>query len=377
MKFNVSSKALYGLVSAVSKVINSKNALTILNNFLFEVSGDTLSVKASDGDNSLVGTIEITEVEGEGSFCCDARRMVEILKELPNQGITFHIDDTTLEVKVVYLNGEYNTVAIAGNEYPVGNAIVSLPDETVTFTMPAEQMLRGIENTLFAVGADDSHPQMMGILWDVKNEEIVFVATDTRKLVRYSNALSAPGVECSFILPFKPANVLKNVFPADEEVTVTLTPRTASFESSHFTFICQLIKGRYPDYNRVIPKKNPYTLTVDRAAFLSAVRRVNAFVDSNNGRVTFRITQDRVVMKSQDTGFNTSGEEMLECEFDGPEMFIAFSAHFLTEILGTLSSQDIYIRLADQSRAAVIVPAENAEHTDLLMLLMPMFVQEF
>lgn len=127
----------------------------------------------------------------------------------------------------------------------------------------------------------------------------------------------------------------------------------------------------------MIPKNNPYTLTLDRLGFLAAVRRVNSFVDSNNGRVTFRITPDRILMKAQDTGFNTSGEESLGCEFDGPEMFIAFSAHFLMEILNTLTSPEIYIRVADQSRAAVLVPTENAENTELLMLLMPMFVQEF
>ncbi|MCM1110660.1 MAG: DNA polymerase III subunit beta [Clostridium sp.] len=377
MKFNVPSKALYGLISNVSKVINSKNALQILNNFYFELRGTTLSVKGSDQENSLVGSIEVLEAEGEGSFCSDARRMLDMLREIPDQGIVFDIDESTFEMKVTYRNGVYNTVAIPGNEYPVASAIVASPDETVSFIMPTSQMLQGIEKTLFAVSDDDSHPQMMGILWDIKPTEIIFVATDTRKLVRYSNATAAPGVEASFILPFKPANVLKNVFTADCEMKVTLTPRTACFETVGYTFVCQLIKGNYPDYNRVIPKKNPYTVTIDRAQFLSAVRRVNAFVDTNNSRVTFKLLPSEIIMKAQDQSYNTSGQESVECEFDGPEMFIAFSAHFLIEILNTLTTSDILIRLADQSRAAVILPSENDENTDLLMLLMPMFLQEF
>lgn len=375
MKFHIASKALYAMVSAVSKVINSKNALTILNNFYFEVSENMLLIKASDGDNTLTGRQPLLDADGSGSFCVDARRMVDVLKELPDQSIEVNFDEESLEVTVTYRNGVYNTMAISGSEYPAGAAD---PDgESIEFAVPVSQLMAGIENTLFAVGSDDSHPQMMGILWDVKEDKIVFVSTDTRKLVRYSNATSAPGVECSFILPFKPANVLKTVYGTQENMTVTLTPRRATFESADYTFTCQLIKGNYPDYNRVIPKQNPYTLTIDRQSFHAAVRRVNSFVDANNGRVTFKITPDRIFMRAQDTSFNTSGEESVECEFTGSDMFIAFSAPYLLEILNVLGTKDIMMQLADQSRAAVIVPSENAENTDLLMLLMPMFVQEF
>lgn len=376
MKFHIASKALYAMVSAVSKVINSKNALTILNNFYFEIRDNILMIKASDGDNTLTGRIALLDADGNGAFCVDARRMVDVLKELPDQSIEVMLDEESLEVTVTYRNGVYNTMAISGSEYPAG-APDAAEAESVEFLVPVAQMLQGIESTLFAVGSDDSHPQMMGILWDVKDDKIVFVSTDTRKLVRYSNATAAPGVECSFILPFKPANILKTVYAAQEQVKVTLSPRRATFESADFTFSCQLIKGNYPDYNRVIPTQNPYTLSIDRLAFHAAVRRVNSFVDANNGRVTFKITPERIYMRAQDTSFNTSGEESVECDFSGNDMFIAFSAPYLLEILNVLTTSDIMMQLADQSRAAVIVPSENAENTDLLMLLMPMFVQEF
>ncbi|MDE5745387.1 MAG: DNA polymerase III subunit beta, partial [Paramuribaculum sp.] len=216
MKFDVPSKTLHSYVSAVSKVINSKNALTILNNFLFTLEGDILTVKASDMENSLIGRLPVTGAEGSGSFCLDARRIVDLLKEMPDQGITFEIDDDNLEVKISYPNGLYNTVAITGIEYPATSETEE--GETITFTMPADLVMKGIENTIFAVGTDELSPQMMGILWDVKPDKIIFVATDTRKLVKYTNSLIKPGAECSFILPLKPATVIKNVFGKEDEI---------------------------------------------------------------------------------------------------------------------------------------------------------------
>lgn len=378
MKFKAPSKRFYNLVSAISKVINSKNAITILNNFHFELADGELKIKASDTDNTLIGRMEVTDVEGEGSFCIDARRMVDMLKELPDQGISVEINDETFEVVVSYGTGVYSTMAIAGSEYPEFQPLDAESEENlITFTTTMEQVTDGIESTLFAVSTDDSHPQMTGILWDIHPDKIVFVATDTRKLVRYINSTSAPEVECSFILPYKAATILKNVFGSEELVNVALTPRKVKFETRNFVFDCVLIKGNYPDYNRVIPTGNPYTLTIDRASFLTAVRRVNSFVDANNGKITFKIFETNIVMRAQDSSFNTSGEESIGCTFDGDELRIAFSAPYLIEILNTLPAGDINIRLADQSRAAVIVPAENAEQTDLLMLLMPMYVQEF
>ena len=288
MKFSVSSKTLYAFASAVSKVINAKNPMAILNNFLFTLEGDTLTVKAADMENSLVGRLNVTEAQGDGSFCLDARRIVELLKELPDQGILFEIKEETLEVKISYSNGVYNTMAISGAEYPGEK-----PEENgikETFVAGTADVIHGIENTLFAVSTDEIRPQMMGVLWDVKPDCIVFVATDTRKLVKYTNGTSKPGVTCSFILPVKGASVLKNVFTKEDEIKVTVSPTSVLFESPSFTFDCRLIKGNFPDYNRVIPQSNPYVLTVDRQSFLTAVRRVAVFGDEGGGLVKFKFT---------------------------------------------------------------------------------------
>ena len=376
MKFNVSSKTLYSYVSAVSKVINSKNALTILNNFLFELSDNTLTITASDLENTLVAHLEVMDAEGEGKFCVDARRMVDLLKEMPDQGISFDINDDNLAVEIVYPSGNYSFIAINGNEYP-SNESVDESTDIIEFTCPTEQIIKGIDNTLFAVGNDDLRPQMMGILWDIKPDAITFVATDTRKLVKYRNAMSAPGVEGSCILPIKPATVIKNVFAKEDEVKVTLEPKSATFESPSYKFNCRFIKGSFHDYNRVIPVKNPYVITVDRQSFLNAVRRVGVFVDQGHGLVKFKIEKDRLTMKATDNNFCTSAREVVPCDFTGTEMIIGFSAPYLIEIFNTISTTDILIKLSDPSRPGVFVPSENSENSELLMLLMPMTVSDF
>lgn len=376
MKFNVSSKTLYSYVSAVSKVINSKNALTILNNFLFELSDNTLTITASDLENTLVAHLEVMDAEGEGKFCVDARRMVDLLKEMPDQGISFDINDDNLAVEIVYPSGNYSFIAINGNEYP-SNESVDESTDIIEFTCPTEQIIKGIDNTLFAVGNDDLRPQMMGILWDIKPDAITFVATDTRKLVKYRNAMSAPGVEGSCILPIKPATVINNVFAKEDEVKVTLEPKSATFESPSYKFNCRFIKGSFPDYNRVIPVKNPYAITVDRQSFLNAVRRVGVFVDQGHGLVKFKIEKDQLTMKATDNNFCTSAREVVPCDFTGTEIIIGFSAPYLIEIFNTISTTDILIKLSDPSRPGVFVPSENSENSELLMLLMPMTVSDF
>lgn len=377
MKFNVPSKTLYGYVSAVSKVINSKNALTILNNFLFELSGNTVRITASDMENTLTARVPVTDAEGEGKFCVDARRLTDLLKSMPDLGITFEIDDANLAIEIKYPSGTYSFIGINGNEYPQPATESTAETDRLDFTCPTEQIIKGIDNTLFAVGTDDLRPQMMGILWDITPEAITFVATDTRKLVKYRNSMSAPGATGSCIVPLKPATVIKNVFPKEPELHVVIDNKRAVIESPSFTFTCQLLKGMYPDYNRVIPANNPYVLTVDRQSFLAAVRRVGVFVDPGHGLVKFKIAPDNITLKATDSNFCTQAVESVPCDFNHNEMVIGFSAPYLVEIFSTLVTTDVVVKLSDPSRPGVFLPSENEEDSELLMLLMPMNVSDF
>lgn len=376
MKFNVQSKALYTALSSVSKVINSKNAMTILNNFLLDVGDDILTITASDLENTLTARVKISNTEGTtGRFCIDARRSVELFKELPELGIDFEIDGN-LAITIDYPGGKFNFVGIDGDEYPSTKEATAAAD-SISFSCPAQQIILGIDNTLFAVGNDDLRPQMMGILLDIKEDGITFVATDTRKLVKYRNWMSAPGVEGSCILPVKPANIIKNVFAKEETLNITIDPKSATITADNYTFNCRFIKGNFPDYNRVIPANNPYILTVDRHSLLNAVRRVGVFVDPGHGLVKFRLSPEALEMKAQDNNFCTSGQERLSCSFSGNEMIIGFSAPYLIDIFNTISTENVIVKLSDPSRPGVFLPEEDDDDSELLMLLMPMTVGEF
>lgn len=376
MKFNVPSRALYSFASAVSKVINSKNAMVILNSFLFHLSGGKLQVVACDMENTLVAQLDVMDVEGEGRFCIDSVRLIELLKEIPDQGISFEVNDETHAVKIAYSSGTFDLMATPGEEYPYDPDAAVNDTLIARFTAPASAVLRGIDTTIFAVSHDELRPQMNGIFWDIHEEDITFVATDTKQMARYIDSNIKPGVTTSFTLPSKPCTVLKNVFGRDGELSIAIYDKYVVFENSQFNFTCTHLKGRFPDYNRVIPKNNAYTLTVDREEFVRALRRVAVF-SGGQGLVKFKISSNEARMRTDDTGVCGGAYDVVPCEFDGPELLIGFSFKFLLDMFSVLKSDEGLVKLSDPSRPGLIMPSENDEGTDLTMLLMPMSVLSF
>jgi DNA polymerase-3 subunit beta len=336
-----------------------------------------LTITASDTENTLTAQLALAHAEGEGEFCLNARRISDIAKELPDVDVEFDINPDNYMVKITFPGGSFDMMAMEGQQYPRTIEEEEEAAETLKTTVPASQVLNGVENTIFAVGTDELRPQMMGILWDMKEDGITFVSTDTRKLVRYIDRTSAPGITASFILPLKPAVILKTLLDKEENVEMTVSPRSAVFKSGNITLTSRFIKGNFPDYNRVIPQSNPYVVTVDRASILTAVRRVAVCTDPSHGLVKFRFTPDRVEMKVDDPNNSAFAHEDVPCDFTGDNMVIGFSASFLLEIFSTIETQNLIIRLADPSRPGRFEPEENEENTELVIILMPMAVRDF
>lgn len=377
MKFSVSSKLFYNTIVAVGKVINSKNALQILDNFLITLNGDRLSITGMDVENYLCATLTVPDAEGDGALCMNAHRLIELFKEIPDQGVTIEADER-LNVRIVFGTGEANFVALPASDYPkYDNASENIDEEPVVFQALASQFVKGIENTLFATNDDDYRMVMMGIFADIKPDGITFVATDTRKLVRYCDNRHRPGVTASCILPTKPANILKNVFTDDELVNVRMTSRSAEFSNEKFVFNCRFILGNFPDYNRVIPRNNNFILTVDRTLFANTVKRVGLFCDKGYNLEKFRIEPDHMTIKADDANLMTRSREVIPCSFTGENLVIGFSGSHLGEILNVLKSDDVIVRLGDASRPGIFEPTECEPDTSLLILLMPMTVSEF
>lgn len=384
MKFTVSSRALYSTLSGVSKTINSKNTLTVLDNFLLEVDAEKelLTVTASDTENTLVARLAIGQADESGRFLANAKRLCDIGKELPAVDVEISVDLDSLAMQIDFPGGKFDLVALDANQYPVSSdplSEISASDGDVPaeLLLPSSMLMSGIENTIFAVATDQIRPQLMGILWDVKPDGIIFVATDTRKLVKYENKSAAPGIERRLILPLKPAVLLKQLLAKEEDVKVVLTDKSATFTTEKLTLSCRLIKGNFPPYERVIPADNPYVATFDRESILTAVRRVSVCADPAHGLMKLRFTHGLLEIKVDDTSHSTFAVEKVPCDYIGRDIVIGFSAGYLIEIFNTLPTENILMKLADPSRPGVFVPEENAENTDLVIILMPMTVQDF
>lgn len=384
MRFTVSSRAFYSTLSGVSKAINSKNTLTVLDNFLLELDAEKelLTVTASDTENTLVARMAVSQADESGRFLANAKRLCDIGKELPAVDVEISVDLDSLAMQIDFPGGKFDLVALDANQYPVSSdplSEISAGDGDVPaeLRLPSHMLVAGIENTIFAVATDQIRPQLMGILWDVKPDGIIFVATDTRKLVKYENKEAAPGIERRLILPIKPAVLLKQLLSKDEEVKVVLTDKSATFVTDRLTLSCRLIKGNFPPYERVIPADNPFVATFDRESILTAVRRVSVCADPAHGLMKFRFTHGLLEIKVDDTSHSTFAVEKVPCDYNGRDIVIGFSAGYLIEIFNTLPTENILMKLADPSRPGVFVPEENAVNTDLIIILMPMTVQDF
>ncbi|MBD5221806.1 MAG: DNA polymerase III subunit beta [Bacteroidales bacterium] len=374
MKFNVSGKALQTQLSAVSKVINSKNALSILDNFLLEVKGNTLYITGSDQENVVKAEVEIMESDADGAIAVGARRLLDVMKEVNNQALTFLINDETKEIDINFHNGHFNFMGISASEYP---RPASMEPDSITFTLPAKTILNGIENTLFGASTDTIRPIMTGIFWDIHPNDITFATTDTHKLVRYIDSNCAPATETSFCMPPKPANIIKGIMNKEEEdVIVTLDSKSATFKFSTYTLSCRFIKGTFPPYNRVIPADNPYCLSVDRVTLLNAMRRMALFASMASSLVKFNIQQDELLLSSQDLDYSTSAEERVACQYSGNAMTIGFNATYMIEILSNLKGETVNIELSEPARPGIFQPEKQLENENILMLLMPMQVLE-
>ena len=374
MKFIVSSTGLFSHLQAISRVINSKNSLPILDCFLLELTDGTLSITASDSETTLVTSIEVVESDGDGQFAVSSKTILDALKEIPEQPLTFVVNPENYEILVQYQNGKYSLMGQNADEYP---QTPRLGDNAVNVTMEAPVMLNGINRALFATADDELRPVMNGIYFDITTEDITFVASDGHKLVRNKTYKARGNEKAAFILPKKPASLLKNLLPKEQgDVQIGFDDRNAIFTLENYSMTCRLIEGRYPNYNSVIPQNNRHKATIDRAAFMSALKRVSVFSSAASSLIKLHLDFNRIQISGQDIDFSTSAEETLMCQYEGNPMSIGFKSTFLIDILNNISSQEVIMELADPSRAGVILPVDQEDEEDLLMLLMPMMLND-
>ncbi|MGB8490535.1 MAG: DNA polymerase III subunit beta [Bacteroidales bacterium] len=374
MKFVVSSTELLGHLQAISRVISSKNTLPILDNFLFSLTGNDLEITASDLESTLITRMKLENASGDGTVALPARILLETLKEFSMQPLAFDINPDTLALEITSENGKFNVVGQNGIDFPALPAIKK--DRKFSFTINAGILLAGIGKTLFATADDELRPVMGGVFVEASTDKLTFVASDAHKLVRYQRSDAKSDDNASFILPKKPASLLKNILPREEgTVTVEFDDKNAFFNLSNYKVVCRLVEGNYPNYNSVIPKNNPRKITIDRVEFYNTLKRVSVFSNQASNLVKLQLNGNQAMVSAQDIDFSISAYEKIKCQYEGEDLEIGFKSVFLLEILANISSQDVMIELADPTRAGLFLPGETEnESEDLLMLLMPMMI---
>ena len=374
MKFVVSSTELLSHLNAIGKVISSKNTLPILDNYLFQLEDNRLTITASDLESTLITSIELDNTEGTGDIAIPAKLLNDTLREFPEQPLTFQIELETSAIDIYSENGKFSIVGQNGEDFP------QLPqlneDAASSIDVNHDVLMHGISKTLFATADDELRPVMNGIFVQLGQDDLTFVASDAHKLVRYKRSDAKAEVESSFILSKKPAGLLKNILPKEEfDVKLQFDDKNAFFTLSNYKLICRLVEGNYPSYNSVIPTNNTNKLIVDRLEFFNTIRRVSVFANQASNLIKLHIDDSQLVISAQDVDFSISAVERLKCQYEGDEIEIGFKSTFLLEILSNISSSEVKVELSDPTRAGLMLPAEKeADEEDVLMLLMPMMI---
>ena len=374
MRFTVSSTALAARLSALGRVINSKNSLPILGDFLFEVVEGKLRLTASDSEVVMQTTMELNDTDGDGRFCVGNHDLLEAVKGISEQPITFDVDQQANIAKISYQNGMFSLPVENADEFPQPQQI---GDGATTISIPTQVMADNINRSLFATAQDELRPVMNGIYFDLTPDCLAVVASDGHKLVRNKILNIKSEQPASFILPKKPASLLKGVLGKQGgDVVIRFDDRNVEISFEEGVIVCRLIEGRYPNYNSVIPQSNPNQLTVDRIGLLSALRRVQPFSNDSSNLIRFHVENGILQLDAEDYDFSKTATEKMSCDYNGMPMSIGFKGSSFIEILSNFECQEVVIQLADPSRAGLVLPSEQPANQDVLMLMMPMLIND-
>lgn len=369
MKFIVSSSSLLKHLQQISGVINANTVLPILEDFLFEIENKQLNLVATDLETVMRVQMDVESNEN-GRVCIPAKILQDSLKNIADQPLTFTIDKN-FGIEITSDNGKYKVMGENPDNFPKAPSA----DDTSFFTMSSTGLLSAINKTLFAVSGDDLRPAMTGVFFELTEEWVQFVATDAHRLVRYKRTDTKASKADSFIVPKKPLNLLKNALPDNEdELTISYNSNHLFVKHGSTSMICRLIDARFPDYRVVIPADNPYRLVVNKTDFQNALRRVNVFSNKSTSQVALHITGSDLQMAAQDIDFSSEGNEHMSCQYDGEDLQIAFNARFLIEMLNAADTDEVKLELSTPTKAGLIKPTEQPEGEDLLMLIMPLML---
>lgn len=369
MKFSVSSSELLKQVQIANGAIGSNPVLPILEDFLFKIEDKKLTIAATDLETSIATTIEVM-ADDDFSVAVPAKILLDTLKALPQQPITFSVNSDNWNIEITSSYGKYRLAGENGEDFPN----IPEPDGVDVVKLNSQFLLDAINNTVFATSADELRPAMTGVYFQIENDKLTCVATDAHKLVKFTTHQLAGEVSTSFIVPKKALNLLKNALPTNDAVTISFNKANAFFAFGGNKLVCRLIDARYPDYNAVIPVDNPNNMTTSRSDFQNSLKRIAIYANKTTNQVVFELNDKSLTVSAQDLDFSNEATEQIPCNYEGSPMKIAFNARFLVEMLGVLDSEEVRMEFSTPSRAGILTPVEENKQHDILMLVMPVML---
>ncbi|GHN01502.1 DNA polymerase III subunit beta [Cytophagales bacterium WSM2-2] len=373
MKFIVNSSYLLKQLSHINGVITTNPVVPILENFLFEIDKSKLTVTASDLQTSMITEINIESKE-KGSIAVPAKILLETLKNLPDQPVTFSIDEATYSIEISSDNGRYKLAGENATDFP------KVPSVSNDFSanISTEVLARAINNTIFATSSDELRPAMTGVYVNLGDKNTTFVATDGHRLVRYRRTDIKSENGNTIIIPRKALNLLKATLPTENtDVSIDFNMSNAFFRFGNIRMICRLIDERFPDYENVIPTTNPIKMTISRTDLLGSLKRISIYANKTTHQVRLKITGSELQVSAEDLDFSNEANERLSCEHEGEDIEIGFNARFLIEMLSNLDTDQIKLNMSAANKAGVIFPAEKEKGEDILMLVMPVMLNQY
>ncbi|HOO08653.1 MAG TPA: DNA polymerase III subunit beta [Cyclobacteriaceae bacterium] len=373
MKFIVNSSYLLKQLSHINGVITTNPVVPILENFLFEIEKNILTVTASDLQTSMITEVTVESKE-KGSIAVPARILLDTLKNLPDQPVTFSIDESTYSIEISSDNGRYKLSGENATDFP------KVPSVSNDFSavLSSDVLAKAVNNTIFATSSDELRPAMTGVYVNLGEKNTTFVATDGHRLVRYRRTDIKSESGNAIIIPRKALNLLKATLPTENtEVSIDFNMSNAFFKFGTIRMICRLIDERFPDYENVIPSQNPIKMTISRTDLLGSLRRIAIYANKTTHQVRLKITGSELQVSAEDLDFSNEANERLSCEHEGEDIEIGFNARFIIEMLSNLDTDQVKLNMSASNKAGVILPVDKDKDEDILMLVMPVMLNQY
>ena len=374
MNFIVSSSYLLKNLSSISGVITSNPVVPILENVLFEIENGNLLITASDLQTSVMVELQVESKEN-GSVAIPAKILIDTLKNLPEQPVTFSIDENNYNIEINSDNGRYKLAGENSADFPKVPEI----SDGYSFTVNANTLTLAIGNTIFSTSTDELRPAMTGVFFRLSSNSCTFVSTDGHRLVKYIRTdISGDEVDHDMIIPRKSLNLLKTIIPSDDknDINIEFNASNAFFSNDNIKLVCRLIDERYPDYENVIPSDNSNSIEVDKSEILSSLKRISIYANKTTNQVRLKVSGSEILISAEDLDFSNEANERISCEHDGDDIEIGFNAKFLIEILSNIHSDKVIFKLSEPNRAGLVLPEDIEDEEDLTMLVMPVMLND-